>query len=169
MAGNKFLKKNANGDIEEEFSVQATAGQGDAGKVVALDADGMIDETMLRSSEVVSMVASETLAAGNIINIWDDAGTPKVRKATNTGVATKGMGFVKDNITSGATGKVYFEGKVTGLSGLTPGKEYFLGVAGAIVDNTELPTAASSIVQQLGKAYSATSITFEAQPIIILA
>lgn len=169
MSGKKYVKLNATGDLEEESSVQSSAGVADAEKIVALDNQGMIDESMLRSSEVVELEASETLTAGDIINIWDDGGTPKVRKATNTGIATKAMGFVRDGIASESTGKVYFEGKVTGLADLTPGKEYFLGVAGAIVDNSALPSTTSSIVQKLGKAYSANAFTFEVQQMIILA
>jgi len=44
MAANKYLKNNA-GNAIEETSVDASAGAGDAGKIVALNASGVLDST----------------------------------------------------------------------------------------------------------------------------
>lgn len=48
MAANKYLKNNA-GNAIEETSVDASAGAGDAGKIVALNASGVLDSTIVNS------------------------------------------------------------------------------------------------------------------------
>jgi len=53
-------------------------------------------------------------------------------------------------------------GIVTGLSGLTPGGDVFLGVAGALTQTA--PTAGGKFITNLGCALSATSMSFAPQP-----
>ena len=48
MAANKYLKNNA-GNAIEETSVDSSAGAGDAGKIVALNAGGVLDSTIVNS------------------------------------------------------------------------------------------------------------------------
>ena len=48
MAANKYLKNNA-GNAIEETSVDSSAGAGDAGKIVALNASGVLDSTIVNS------------------------------------------------------------------------------------------------------------------------
>ena len=48
MAGNKYLK-NVSGVITEEVSSQTSAGAADAGKIVALNASGILDDTVVNS------------------------------------------------------------------------------------------------------------------------
>lgn len=151
--------------------VQASAGSGDAGKVAALDSAGRLDITMMPvgvSTEAVSVVAAETIAAGDYGNLHNASGTLKVRKADNSNNRPANC-FALAGIASAATGTVYLEGTNTGLSARTLGAIQYLGVAGAAVEAAGLPTAAGSIVQILGTATSATAANFEPEPPITLA
>ncbi len=68
MAGNKYLKTGSTGFPTEEASVQTSAGAGDAGKIVALNSSGLIDDTMLSiQAASQSMTAGESLSAGDFV------------------------------------------------------------------------------------------------------
>lgn len=125
MAGNKYLGLDANGNVTEVVSNQSTAGAGDAGKIVALDASGLIDNSMMPvgiGADTINLECTENLTAGNYVNIYDVTGTTKCRKAdASGGIAKKADGFVLSNFTSGQTAVVYLEGKNTQLSALTGG------------------------------------------------
>lgn len=164
----KYLKLGSSGFPQEQEAVTSSTGAGDSGKIVALDSNGQIDPSMLGTTESITMTASESLSAGDFVNFWDDSGTIKMRKATNTGIATQADGYVKSGVTSGASGTVYRDcGLLTGLSGLTVGARYFLGTSGAIT--TTLPTGSGSIVQYLGKAQTTSALFVDIEDPIIRA
>lgn len=153
----KYLRIGASGPNQEVEATVSSSGAADAGKIIALDSNGQIDPTMIGTSESLSMVASENLSAGDFVNFWNDTGTIKMRKATNTGIATRADGYVKAGVTSGNSGTVYRDnGLLTGLSSLTVGSRYFLGTSGAVT--TTIPTGSASIVQPLGTAQTTTSL-----------
>ncbi len=166
MAAQKTLQIDANGRKIEVSAVESSAGVGDEGKIVALNASGHIDSTMFDSallSETKVAPASENLAAGDLVNIWNDAGTLKVRKAdaSAANAGEKAHGFVNAAVTAPANATVYFDGEVSGLSGLTLGAEYFLSdsTPGGI---TATPvTTAGNLLQSVGVAKSATTLSFE--------
>lgn len=157
----KYLKLGTDGLPTEVEGLQSSAGAGDAGKIPALDAAGRLSTTMMPAGigqNVSTFPAFEGLAAGDWVNIFDDAGTPKVRKADNSN-ARRAHGFVRAVVSAAATATVYGPGELNDqLSGLTVGAEYFLGTAATEV--TSIPTASGSIVQALGVAESATAIRF---------
>jgi len=165
MAGNKFLKTGATGFPEEEASVQSSGGAGDAGKIVALDSSGKLDNSMMPvgiGADVKILPSSENLAAGDFVNIWNDAGTLKVRKAdASGGVAKKADGFVLTAVTSPANATVYFEGINNQLTGLTIGSNYFLSATVAGGSSVTVPSTAAHIVQPVGKAISTTEMNTE--------
>jgi len=190
MPAPKILKQ-VSGTITEEATVAASAGAGSADKVVALNAGGLIDNTMLPlvlastgapdankipkldaagrldatvlpvgiGADAAVLVASEALSAGDIINVWNDAGTPKMRKADGAAAGKPAMGFVLAGVGSGASGTAYFEGSVTGLSGLTGGQRY-LSVTTPGGTQASAPTVAGQVVQKVGFAPSATVMNF---------
>ena len=198
MAGNKFLKNNA-GTITEEASLQTSAGVGDAGKIVALNEDGVLDSTIVNSTDTstgagdagkvaaldgagrlsstmmpagfgddtVIVVASEALSAGNVVNIWNDAGTPKVRKADATTAGKEAHGFVLEAVSSGANATVYFEGQNTSVSGLSAGPVFLSTTAGGVTNTA--PSGSGNVVQRVGFATSATAINFQSNDPIVLA
>lgn len=156
MAGDKYLKVNTTGDAEEQASIQSSAGAGDAGKIVALNSSGLIDATMLAASGLRTMTAGEAITAGNMISVFDDSGTVKIRKADASN-GRRAHGFAPSSISNGASGDVMLgDGVNNDLSSLTLGAEYFLGAAGAVT--TTVPTTAGHLLQSVGVAVSATEL-----------
>lgn len=157
----KYLKIGSDGLPTEVEGLVSSAGVGDAGKIPALDSAGKLDTSVLPAGvgqNVSLIVASENLVAGDWVNIFDDAGTPKVRKADNSNTR-RAHGFVRAAFSVAATATVYGPGEVNDqLSTMTVGAEYFLGTAGS--ETTTAPTASGSIVQGIGVAESATAIRF---------
>ncbi len=162
MAGNKYLAL-VSGRKQEVTSVNASAGAGDANKIVALDAAGKLDNSMMPTgigADTKIIPSSENLAAGDFVNLWDDAGTLKARKADATTSGKEADGFVLAAVTAPANATVYFEGTNNQRTGLTPGaRQYLHTTAGGVTDTP--PSTAGNVVQYLGKAISATEITFE--------
>jgi hypothetical protein len=166
----KFLK-HLNGFATEQEAIAASAGAADAGKIPALDASGRLSDTMMPvgvGADTQLLIASEALSAGNWVNVWNDGGVAKVRRADATGgLGKKCHGFVLAGVSMGANATVFFEGTNTAVSAQIPG-DIFLGlVAGA--GSATPPSAAGHIVQRLGVAVSATAVKFEADNPILLA
>ncbi len=108
---------------------------------------------------MVSIVASEALSAGNVVNVWLDGSTPKVRKADATMAGKEADGFVLEAVNSGGDATVYFEGLNHELTALTPGSRYYLATtAGTITANA--PSVTGNVLQYVGRAVSTTSLTF---------
>jgi hypothetical protein len=161
---NKYLALVA-GRLKEVFGLVTSSGAGDAGKIPALDSSGKLDVSLLPSGlgpSTKSIAASEDLSAGNLVNVWNDAGTVKVRKADATAVGKEANGYVLAGVTSGNNATVYFDDELTGLTSLTPGARYYLSAAtpGGIVSTP--PSTTGNVVQFVGVAVSTTSIVFEA-------
>ena len=151
-------------------STTTSAGAGSSGKVVALDGSGRIDTTMMPvgiGADTATIVASENLAAGDLVNVWNDAGTAKVRKADGTTAGKEAHGFVLSAVSSAASATVYFEGTNTAVTGRTPGKQYLSTVAGSTT--TTAPSGAGNVVQIVGFATSATTINFQSGVPVVLA
>lgn len=167
MAAQKPLQVGTDGNFTEVAAVESSAGSGDEGKIVALNASGLIDPTMLPSTGATTLTATENISAGALINVWSSTGV-KVRNADNSGVGKRAHGFAPSAITSGASGTVVLgEGTVTGLSTLTVGTQYFLATVGAVTST--LPTGTGVIVQQVGVALSTSSLAFVIAPPIVRA
>jgi hypothetical protein len=164
----KFIQL-VSGELTENEGLQSSAGASDAGKIPALDGTGRFSETMMPVGigvESKSMVASENLSASDLVNIWNDSGTQKARKADASN-NRRAHGYVLEAVTSGQSATVRFEQSITGLSGLTPGATQFLGVSGAMTATP--PSTATHISQQIGVAVTADEVSFEPQQPITLA
>ena len=168
MAAKKFLRL-VNGVLTEIFGVQASAGAGNAGDLVSLDNSGRIDNSMMPvgiGADTSTISASETLAAGDWVNVWNNSGA-KVRKADATTAGKEAHGFVLAAVTSGNPATVYFEGTNTQVSGQTPGPVFLQTTAG--VGGPTVPSASGNVVQQIGVAVSATAVNFERSVPVTLA
>ena len=164
----KILRLN-NGLQVEQISLVVSTGVADANRVVATDATGKLDTSLLPTgigADVKILPASENLAAGDLVNVWNDAGTSKVRKADNSN-NRRAVGFVLAGVTAPANATVYLEGTITGLTSLTPGATVFLSTLGAVTATA--PSGAGVISQEVGNAISATEVSFEPQRPILLA
>jgi len=118
-------------------------------------------------ADTAAIVASEALAAGDVVNVWNNAGTPKVRKADATTFGKEAHGFVLSAVSNGATATVYFEGSNTQRSGLTAGPQYLQTTAGSV--GSTPPSGSGNVVQIVGFATSATVLNFQAGAPIVLA
>lgn len=168
MAAKKFLRL-INGILTEVFGVQSSAGAGNAGDLVSLDDTGRIDNSMMPvgiGADTATITASETLAAGDWVNVWDNSGA-KVRKADATTAGKEAHGFVLATVTSGNPATVYFEGTNTQVTGQTPGPVYLQTTAGT--GGATIPSASGNVVQSIGVAVSATAVNFERSVPVTLA
>lgn len=157
------------GEFEEVAAIDTSAGAGSAGEIPALDSTGRLNANMMPVGivpEVVSVVTSENLAAGDLVNIYDATGTPTARKADCSN-GRRAVGFVLAGSTSPAAANVYLEGLVTGLTGLTAGDQMYLDVTGQA--SATPPSTGGYISQQIGTALSDTVIAFQPLATITLA
>lgn len=170
----KFVKVTVDGRLAEDVieSLAQTTGAADADKLVRTGTDGKLDPSLLPtgvSADVLTVPASEDLSGGDFVNVWDDAGVTKVRKADASAVGKEADGFVLNAALLGQPATVYFEGRNTALTGLTVGARYYLSAATPGAATTTAPVATGNVVQYLGRASEATSIAFEATDGVIRA
>lgn len=166
----KYLFNNG-GVSTEKAALQASTGATDAGKLVALDSTGLLDASLLPvgiGADTASVVSSESLAAGDLVNIWNNAGTANVRKADGSTAGKEAQGFVLASVTSPALATVYFTGSNTQMTGLTPGRQ-FLSVTTPGKTQAAAPTAAGQVSQIVGFATSATEMNYQPRDLIVLA
>ena len=117
--------------INEIAGLVTSAGAADAGKIPALDANGKLDTSLLPTgvgADTQAIVASEALAAGDFVNVYDNASTPNCRKANATDSTKPAHGFVLSAVAAAGTATVYFRGTNNQVAGLTAGT-YVLSAA----------------------------------------
>ena len=168
MAGNKYLKNNV-GTITEQEASQSSAGVTDAGKIIALDATGKIDTTMMPTgiaADTALIATSEALAAGDFINIYNSSGA-KCRKADASTAGKEAHGFVLAAVDSGNNATVYFEGTNTQVTGQTPGVVFLSATSPGLATPTA-PSSTGNVVQRIGFATGTTTINFQSQVPIVL-
>lgn len=164
----KYLYQNAGG-FAERAAIVSSAGAGDTGKIPALDAAGRLDTSMMPvgiGADTQVITASEALAAGDLVNVWNSTGA-KVRKADATVAGKRADGFVLAAVSSSASATVYFEGTITGLTGLTAGEQFLATTAGTATATA--PSSSGNVAQRVGVATSTTTLNFEPGPAITLA
>ena len=189
----KVITNNA-GQLQEVASISTSAGAADAGKIIATNASGQIDGSFLNATvssspnklvmtggdgridvsvlptgvgaDTAVINASEALAAGDLVNIWNNSGTANVRKADASTAGKEAHGFVLAAVASGASATVYFEGTNTQMTGLTPGRQYLSTTPGKT--SATAPTGSGQVVQVVGFAVSATAMNFQSNPPIVL-
>ena len=169
MAGDKYLYLNT-GTITEKAAVQSSAGAGDAGKIPALDASGRLDTTMMPTgigADTATITASEALAAGDLVNVWNSSGSFRVRKADASSSGKEAHGFVLAAVSNAASATVYFEGTNTQVTGLSPGVQYLSTTPGTVSSSS--PTGAGVVSQRVGFATAATALNFQSNNPIVQA
>jgi hypothetical protein len=157
----KVPQLGANGVLAASIvgSTVASSGAASAGRVVALDGSGRIDQSAMPANvglEVVTLQATESLAAGSFVNIWISAGR-KVRLADASN-GRPAHGYVAAAVSSGNQASVFCEGANVGVSGLTAGQPVYLGLAGGCTNTA--PTMSGYDLQNIGIATDATSMSF---------
>lgn len=160
MSTNKFLTV-LNGIKTLVTGITTSAGVGDANKLISTNSSGKIDTTLLPAGlgvDTVTATASESISAGDFVNLYNNTGTLTVRKADNSN-GRDAKGFVLSAISNAATGTVYLSGQNTSVTALTPGTAYYLSTSGGVT--TTAPTASGTIIQLLGYTLAATNLLFE--------
>ena len=162
MAAKSFMRL-VSGKLKAIQATVVSAGAGNDGDVIALDSTGRIDTSVLPigvGPDVKIIVVEEAsgLSAGDYVNVFDNASTPKVRLADNSN-GREAHGFVKAAFADAGSATVYFEGENDDLSGLTAGERLYLGTAGGIITTPLIPiTDTGKIHQLLGVSINATTV-----------
>lgn len=165
----KYVYNNA-GTLTERAAIVTSAGAGDTGKIIALDATGRIDNTMMPvgiGADTQVITASEALAAGDLVNIWNSTGA-KARKADASVAGKEAHGFVLAAVSNAAAATVYFEGTDTQVTGLTPGVQFLSASTPGLATGTA-PSGTGQVVQRVGFATAATALNFQSMPPVVLA
>lgn len=169
MGANTYLDIVA-GEHQQKAAIQTSAGAADAGKIPALDSGGKLPVSMLPSGvgpEVKNYPTFENLGARDIVNVYLDSGTLKLRKA-DADNNLPAHGYVTGAVTAPAAADVFFEGIIVGFVGLTKGARYYLDITAGGVTATP-PTGTGTLVQLIGIAVSDTEINFEPSDYVKLA
>lgn len=148
-------------------------GSEDGRKPIQTTDEGFVDDSLFPpgiGQDIITRPATEAIAAGAPVNLYDDAGTPSMRNADASSPAKQANGFVKSAIASGASGKVYAGGFVGGLDGLSSGSRYYLAASAgqftAVPLDPDDPANAGRIHQFVGTAVSEDTLLFRpADPI----
>lgn len=147
-------------------------GAGNADKVVATGAGGFLDASLFPAGigqDILTVPATEAIAAGAQINLWNNSGVLSMRNADATAASAgkKSDGFVQSAVASGASGQAYRTGGPnTGVTGLTVGSDYFLGAGGAVTTVQNVNSGQTD--QYIGKATAANVLDQLApQPFVV--
>lgn len=164
----------AGGDVQislslsNVFSSPGTYGGSSDIPVLTINAAGQITDVTTVPPKAIStapppptgLLASEDLAAGSFVNIWDNGGAAAVRLAQVTDDTKEADGFVTVGVVMGDPAVVYLSGAYNdALTGLTPGGMCFLAAGGTVTQT--LPS--SGWVQLLGRAVTAAALAFNYQ------
>lgn len=166
----KIPALNSSGVLDSTIvnSKTTSAGAGDSGKIPALGATGKLDNSFMPTGigpDTSTIEASEALAAGDLVNIYDSTGA-KCRKADATTSGKEAHGFVLAAVESAANATIYFEGTNDQVTGLTPGVQFLSATPGLCTATA--PSSSGNVVQRVGFATSATSMNFHSQTPIVL-
>ena len=167
----KFIRQDG-GRLKEHAATVVSTGVTEAGDIVALDETGKLDESLMPvgvGAEVKVLPASGALTAGDFVNIFDDSGTLKVRKAIADAPGKEAHGFVEDGFADTTDATVYCVGINDQLSALTGGPRMYLSATSAGDVTATAPTGTGEVVQMVGWRLSATEVSFQPQAPIELA
>ena len=152
----RFLGFNSIGLESIRTAIIVSEGSSDADKLVALDAQGRLDPSLIPSTISSTIqrqyIATEAIPANRFVNIYDNSGTTSVRLASHeNGYAASG--FVTVSVADTEMATIFLcklEVTVTGVVGAAFGLPVFLGESGQIV--SAVPSFTEGRVwQQLGK------------------
>lgn len=157
----KVLRR-VGGKTQQYTPATSSAGAADAGKLIALGADGKLDPSMYIAGAATTrpVLASEAIGAGKFVNFHMVATALNMRLADNSN-SRPAHGFCIVAVAAAATGAVSpLDAVNSALTGLTIAADYYLGTAGgALAAPLDAATATTgSIDQKLGTAISATEM-----------
>ncbi len=199
LSTKKFIKQNGSGYMQEENALTTSAGAGDANKIPALNASGVLDQTIV-NAKTTSAGAGDS---GKIPALDGSGRLDSSFLPVGIGADTAQI-LASETLTSGDFVNVYNNGgtaNVRKADATTSGKEahgfvlvgvssgatatvYFEGSNTAVTGRTPgvqflsttagqstviVPSSTGNVVQKIGFATSTTSINFQYSDPIILA
>ncbi len=170
MALQRFLALVA-GKITEFLPLTSSAGAASAGALIATNAAGTLDPTFLPTgigADTQSMVASEALSAGALVNVWNNSGVANARNADGSTTGKQADGFVLAAVASAASATVYLGGINTSVTGQVPGLAFLSDTAVGALSATGASTAGHTY-QQVGVVTAAGALQFDPQAPIVRA
>lgn len=154
----KFLKLNTTTGRPEQQEAVTVGGGANAGRIVALGNDGLINPTMIggggSAGGVISVIADTNIAAGAFVNIFWGSSQRRARNATAVDSTLPSHGYALEAIAAAASGLIYLDGlnsqiPIGSLANTDLGKRVFLATSnGAITVNP--PVSTGNLVQHLG-------------------
>lgn len=165
MAAAQRLLALISGRMQDYVPLIASTGVASSGAVPALNAAGLLDVSFMPpglGADVATLTASEAIAAGAYVNVWNNAGVFAVRNADGSVAGKQADGFTLGALASGASGLIYFQGINIAVTGQVPGLVFLSDTAVGAAATTGA-TAAGHTYQQIGLALSATSVQFDPQ------
>lgn len=176
----KILSLNADGSMQEIQPIASSSGVADANKAVQTDSNGKFDLSLMPTgigADTQSIVCSEALAAGDFINIYNNAGTRNCRKAIATDNTKPADGFVLSSFSSSATALVYMRGLNTAVPvgsfvAADVNKQAMLSATTSGSITVTAPSTSGNIVQVLGKidaVGSTVTVNFSRSPYVVRA
>jgi len=176
----KYLSLNTDGSLQEVSPVVSSAGAGDASKLAQTDSTGKFDISLMPTgigADTQSIVTTEALAAGDFVNIYNNAGTRNCRKAIAADNTKPAHGFVLSSFAGSATALVYVRGLNTMVAlgsfiAANVGSYAFLSPSTSGGATTTIPNTTGQIAQVLGpiEAVGATvTINFSQQSFTVRA
>lgn len=132
----------------------------DASKLIGQLDGSIITPGSLTTDKVktTTVTASEAMTAGDIVNVWNDNGLFKARKASAS-LKYVAHGFLLASVTSGAQAMVYHVGVNNLQVGLAPGTQWLSTIAGKVTGRP--PSSVGSVVQRIGFAPNNSTLNFE--------
>jgi hypothetical protein len=99
--------------------------------------------------------ATEVIAAGAIVNFYNNAGSLGVRNANATAAGKPAHGISSTALTASAYGEFILEGAIFAIGGLTIGTTYYLSNTNGLI-----AAGAGTIVQRIGYAIGTNTLIF---------
>jgi len=139
-------------------------------RAVARDYKELSSRVTRMEAPAETLVASEQLTAGDVVNIWSNTGAARVRRASAVFPGKEANGFVDADTAAGEAVVVRYVGsKSQEGAPLVPGATYFL--SGTEPGGLALypPTVSGHVVQVVGKASSHRTLVFNPGNSVVLA
>lgn len=129
--------------------------QGSAAELIALATQNIQTQTI---------VASENISNGALVNVWNNGGIPTVRNATGAVHGKPAHGYATSAVLAGDNLTIAFFGVVPApYGGLNPGPVFLSALIGQAT-STPLTGIGTQTSQQVGVCCDATGLSFVFQP-----
>lgn len=115
----------------------------------------------------LSVKAGENLLAGDFVNLYNDAGFVKIRKATAATLGYEATGWIGADTLSGNWATMYFSYINPFQTSISPGPVFLSTTPGQATATA--PSGSTQVVQRIGYALGATGISFQFSEPILLA